>query len=115
MLLLFDVSVTALGDLVQIVPCDIFLHNRPNGRDTSQLRTPNFAYMLFDGVLISGAGQYGRHLSTGRSRVLVAGEHEKLVDYARFRVPDRSKLVVFVLDINGALFPRVYLSYTGCR
>ena len=36
---------------------------------------------------------------------LVAGEHAKLVDYARFRVSDMSKLVLslFVLDINRAL------------
>ena len=38
---------------------------------------------------------------------LVAGEHAKLVDYARFRVPDKSKLVFFVLDINGTLSPQI--------
>ena len=37
---------------------------------------------------------------------LVAGEHAKLVGYTRYLVPDRSKLVFFVLDINGALSPQ---------
>ena len=37
---------------------------------------------------------------------LVTVEHAKLVDYARFRTPDRSKLVIFVLDINGPLSPQ---------
>ena len=39
-------------------------------------------------------------------KTLVVGEHVKLVECARIRVSDRSELVFFVLDINGALSPQ---------
>ena len=39
-------------------------------------------------------------------KTLVAGEHAKLVDYARFQVPDMSKLVFFGFDISDALSPQ---------
>ena len=103
-------SVTALGDLVQIVSCERFLRDGPKGTDTSQLRTPDFAY-VFNGIthyvdvrcLDSTAPS---HRGAEVMETLVAGEHAKLVDYARFRTPDGSKLVFFVLDVNGALSPQ---------
>ena len=42
------------------------------------------------------------HRGADVMETLVAGKHAKTVNYARFRTPDRSRVVFFVIDINGA-------------